>query len=148
MVEAFDDTRMRVKVGEGGRLPTRAHTGDAAWDLYVSETTLVLPQAYALVPSGIQIQPPPHIWYQLLGRSSTSNKKGLIVIPAVIDNGYRGLLFANVFNPGTEPVKIEAGDRVAQIVPFRLHAPNLQMLEVVELDDSERGVGGFGSTGR
>jgi dUTP pyrophosphatase len=87
------------------------------------------------------------MWFLILGRSSASNKLGLIVIPAVIDTGFRGDLFANVYNTHEHEVKIQEGQRVAQMVPFELHAAGLSMMAVAELDDSERGVGGFGSSG-
>ncbi len=139
---------MKIQLGEGGRLPFRGNVGDAGFDLYVSEHTVVAPRSFSLIPSAIRIQMPDDMWYLILGRSSASNKLGLIVIPAVIDAGFRGVLFANVYNTNMKEVVLEEGDRVAQIVPYELLAHRLEPVVVDALDSSDRGEGGFGSSGR
>jgi len=139
---------MKVELikGQNGRLPERAYPGDAGFDLFVSEDTEVDGSSFGLIPSGIKAQMPDGMWFMLFGRSSASNKRHLIVIPAVIDAGYRGALYANVYNPSPIPVSVGAGERIAQIVPFVLVNQNIVVSEGV-LDDSPRGDNGFGSSG-
>ena len=138
---------MRVLLEQGGQLPIRGNVGDAGFDIFVSEDTVIPANSFHLVPSSIRIQLPDDMWYLILGRSSTSNKRGLIVIPAVIDAGYRGPLYANIFNPQPRDILVEAGDRLVQIVPFDLLAHRLSPAPVDALDVSDRGENGFGSSG-
>ena len=139
--------QIKVHLGDSGRLPSRTNEGDAGFDIYVAEQTIIAPSSFCLVPSGIRVQMPDNTWYLILGRSSTSNKRGLIVIPAVIDAGFRGLLYANVYNPNAHEVIIEEGDRLAQMVPLELMAHLMEPISVPQLDDTDRGERGFGSSG-
>lgn len=131
-----------------GQPPARGKPGDAGFDLYVSteDTIWVAPGEFANIPSEIAVQMPPGYWALILGRSSTWSR-GLIVTPAVIDAGYRGPLYACVYNLGDSDVAIEPGDRVAQLVPMPLIAERISWTRG-DLDDSARGMTGFGSTGR
>lgn len=139
--------QIKVHLGDSGRLPHREHEGDAGFDIYVAKRTIVAPASFCLVPSGIRVQMPSDTWYLILGRSSASNKRGLIVIPAVIDAGFRGLLYANVYNPNVHGVVVEEGDRLAQMVPMALMAHLMEPVSVPRLDDTDRGERGFGSSG-
>jgi len=138
---------IRVQLGEHAQLPKRHYEDDTGFDLYVAEDFVVGAREFALVPTAIRVQMPPRMWYLILGRSSASNRLGLIVIPAVIDASFRGVLYANVYNPGATPVAVKAGDRVAQMVPFELLSDRLYPVKVNMLDTTERGDNGFGSTG-
>lgn len=134
---------------EAARVPTRTYPGDAGYDLYYTGTAdmLVSPGEVVWIPSKVSVQWPNGMWGLIIGRSS-SFEKGLLVNPTVIDAGFRGTLGAYVRNVQTDWVTVSPGDRVAQIVPMPLLAEGLGLVEVPELDPSDRGVNGFGSSGR
>ena len=112
--------------------------------------TVIEPGGWADIPLGVEVQLPPGWWGQLTGRSSTLRDRRLLVSQGVIDNGYRGALFAGVWNLGTEPARVEVGDRIAQLILLPLWRPEVTADVVVEVDrlgPSSRGRSGFGSTG-
>lgn len=140
-----------ARVGEGGvnpTLPARAFGNDAGLDLMATADVKIDPGEFVDVPTNLACGFPPDVWGLIVGRSSTSRKLGLTVQPGVIDPGYRGELFAQVHNPGSWPVEIQAGDRVAQLILM----PSMSHLEPTwgELPEPEdgRGMAGFGSSGR
>jgi dUTP pyrophosphatase len=128
-------------------LPMRHYDDDAGLDLFVTEQRTVMPGEFVDVPAGVRIELPPGFWALILGRSSTMRKRGLVVLPAVIDTGYRGDWFAGVTNVGQHPVTVAVGERLAQFVLL----PNLtsRYLPVAAdaLSPHPRGEQGFGSTG-
>lgn len=98
-----------------------------------------------VIPTGIRIEMPDNVWCTICARSSSSAKM-LITPDSIIDSGYRGEIFAVVFNIGYTDVVINAGDRVCQLIFHERVIVNLK--EVDKVGNSERGVNGFGSTGR
>ena len=100
-----------------------------------------------LIPTDIKIELPEGYWASIEARSSTS-KRSLIVPKGVIDEGYRGQLFAQIINVGNEPVRIYHGDRLVQLILHKREVMNFDIIEVDELSESERGESGFGSTGK
>lgn len=135
-----------------GPLPTRAHSGDAGFDLYVSEERVVPAGEFVDVPCGVSIALPDDLWARITGRSSTLRRRGLLVAEGVIDAGYRGPLYAGVWNLTEESVTLPAGDRVAQIVIHPNIAPMLRPIligqqEFEAIPHDGRGTSGFGSTG-
>lgn len=129
-----------------GRMPTRAHADDAGYDLYTSEPTVIPPGAFVDVPTAVALQLPDGAWGFLTGRSSTLRKRGLLVHTGIIDTGYRGELFAGAWNLTEEPVTIEEGERIAQIIILTNATMETIMVQGM-LDRHERGVAGFGSSG-
>lgn len=127
--------------------PRRGYEGDAGFDLVVAEATTVSYGGTVDVPMGVRVEMPEGMWGLLTGRSSTLRNRGLLVNTSIIDNGYRGDLFALVRNMTEGKVEIEKGERIAQLIPMRLEAPSMELLRVDELSDSDRGVLSFGSTG-
>lgn len=141
--------RKTVAIWDGdGRAPKIGKPGDAGFDLFYTDDQPVTiePGDFVNVRSKIAVELPAHMWGLIVGRSSAF-KRRLFVAPSVIDNGYRGELFACCWNIGSEPQTIEPGDRVAQLVPFPLTAENMVWYKGA-LSDTERGSSGFGSTGR
>ena len=140
----------KVRKSAHAKIPTRAYDGDAGFDLYYTgiEPMQIQPSEVAWIPSEVAIQWPDGVWGFIIGRSS-SFELGLLVNPTIIDAGFRGNLGAYVrnVNPSTW-VTVHPGDRVAQIVPLPLLAPSINLHEVDELDPSDRGIRGFGSSGR
>jgi dUTP pyrophosphatase len=132
---------------EGGQLPARHYADDAGVDLYVSEDTKIEPGTFVDVPTGIAVEIPPVCWGMIKSRSSTLRQKGLLVHDGVIDPGWRGYLFAGVWNLTGEKVEVKAGERIAQLILFTNVTAMYEPAEVLALGESERGGNGFGSTG-
>ena len=129
-------------------LPTRAHEGDAGLDLYASEAAELGPGERASVGTGIALEVPEGHAALVLPRSGLAARHGIALVnaPGLIDAGYRGEVRVLLLNTGTEPFAVAPGDRIAQLllVPCVAAEP----VEVSELAASQRGEGGFGSSGR
>lgn len=137
-----------ANLGQAGHqvtIPTKAHAGDAGWDLYVAEDTRVRAGEFVDVPCGVGCALPTGTWGLLTGRSSTLRNRGLLVHQGVIDEGYRGELFAGVFNLTREDVLVEAGARIAQLIVVPMHAHAGVFVD--QLRPGEREARGFGSSG-
>ncbi|QCQ57503.1 deoxyuridine triphosphatase [Microbacterium phage Sucha] len=130
------------------RMPIRAHSDDAGFDLFVSRETLVPAHGFADVPSGVRVQLPNGYWGMLTGRSSTIRKRGLLVVQGIIDTGYTGELFSAVWNLTDKPVILEEGERVAQLIVLPNSTANSVLKRTDALGDTTRGGAGFGSSGR
>ncbi len=128
-------------------LPMKAKEDDACYDAYacLDEPLVVPAMGKATIPLGIAIQLP-HKYYQIkvLGRSGLTSK-GFDVKTGTVDYGYRGEVKAMVYNFTDEDYTVHHGDRIAQLDVQRVY--DLNIVEVTELDESDRGSNGFGSTG-
>lgn len=130
-----------------GAAPRAGHPGDAGYDLTVIHDTAILPGERAQLDCGICVELPHGYWGLIQGRSS-SWRLGLDVKPSVIDAGYRGPLHVDCLNiTGSEVVRVEAGQRIAQLIPMPL-VPPIRWDYVRALSETERGSDGYGSTGR
>ena len=128
-------------------LPTYAQPGDAGLDLTAVEPVSLEPGARAAVPTGLAIEIPVG-WVGLVHpRSGLARRCGVTVAnaPGTIDAGYRGEVQVLLVNLGNEPVRLEAGDRVAQLLLQQVGQATI--VEADALSASVRGAGGFGSTG-
>jgi dUTP pyrophosphatase len=129
-------------------LPERATDGSAGYDVRSADPDFVLaPGERRLVGTGLALAVPPGFEIQVRPRSGMALRYGVTIpnSPGTIDSDYRGELRVIIQNGGTQPVPIARGERIAQLVFARYEAPAL--LEVPSLDDTQRGAGGFGSTG-
>jgi len=129
-------------------IPQRAHADDAGVDLSSAEDVVLAPGQRALVGTGIAIALPAGTVGLVHPRSGLAFKKGLSIVnaPGTIDAGYRGELKVCLINlDPTNAVEITKGDRIAQLVVQKVELS--PMVEVDELDETERGAGGHGSTG-
>lgn len=137
----------RLPHGAGLALPHYATTGAAGMDVLAAEEVTLEPGARHAVATGFALAIPPGYEIQVRPRSGLALKHGISVpnTPGTIDSDYRGELKVILINHGAEPFAIHRGDRVAQLVL----APVAQAAweEVEELEDTERGSRGFGSTG-
>jgi dUTP pyrophosphatase len=139
-----------LRLAHGADLPLPAYetAGAAGMDLRAAEALTLKPGARALVPTGLSIALPDGFEAQVRPRSGLAVKHGITVLnaPGTIDSDYRGEIKVPLINHGAADVTIARGDRIAQMVV----APVAQAtwLEVVALDDTARGGGGFGSSGR
>ena len=129
--------------------PSRARDGDAGLDLHAAEAAAIRAGERASVGIGIAIEIPPGYAGLVLPRSGLAARHGIALVnaPGLIDAGYRGEVRVLLLNTDrSQPFEVSPGDRIAQLVLVRHEAPEL--VEVRSLDESARGVGGFGSTGR
>ena len=128
-------------------LPTRAHPTDAGLDLAASETTQVAPRVVTLVPTGIAVAIPEGHVGLLAARSSLAAKKAMTLANGVgiIDSDYRGEIKIPIIPLDGCHNLIQAGQKIAQLIIMPIALPTVEV--VSELPDSERGHGGFGSTG-
>ncbi|HUU61126.1 MAG TPA: dUTP diphosphatase [Acidimicrobiia bacterium] len=147
--EADPGPRVLVRrLDPGLPLPARAHPGDAGVDLYAAEAVTLAPGERATVGTGVAVAIPDGYAGLVAPRSGLAQRHGLGIVnaPGVVDAGYRGEIRVILVNHGAEEVSLARGERIAQllVVPVAVG----EMPEVKELPPSERGAGGFGSTGR
>ncbi|MDZ4138126.1 MAG: dUTP diphosphatase [Erythrobacter sp.] len=137
----------RLPHGEGLPLPAYATSGAAGMDVVSAEDVVIAPGARHAVATGLAVAIPQGFEIQVRPRSGLALKHGITVpnTPGTIDSDYRGELKVILINLGNEAFAVQRGDRVAQLVL----APVVQAAwdEVAELDATDRGAGGFGSTG-
>ena len=135
------------KINQKAIIPFQAHEGDAGMDLFSVEEVILKPMERKLIHTGIKIQLPKNTEAQIRPRSGLALKNGITVLntPGTIDEGYRGEIGIILINLGTEEFKVEEGMKVAQMVIKP--TLSLEVEEVIELTETTRGEGGFGSTG-
>lgn len=135
------------KLSEEATLPQYAHPEDAGMDLYSIEAQTIQPGETALVRTGIAIALPPNTEAQVRPRSGLAAKNSITVLntPGTVDEGYRGEIKVIMINHGKTPFVIEPKMRIAQMVICPVLHP--EVVQVDELGETARGVGGFGSTG-
>ena len=150
MIETPTIRVQRLPHSDGLELPSYASAGAAGADLRaaVLEPLMIAPGERAAVPTGLILEIPAGWEGQVRPRSGLAIKFGLTVVnaPGTIDSDYRGELKVLLVNLGRETVGIARGDRIAQLVVAP--APQVEFAEIELVDDTERGSGGFGSTGR
>ena len=128
-------------------VPARAYAGDAGMDLSSCERVELGPGERSLVPTGLAVAIPEGFAGFVQPRSGLAAKHGISIVntPGLVDSGYRGELLVNLVNTDKhEPFVVEPGMRIAQLVIVPL--PEVELVEVDELPESERGVRGFGSS--
>ncbi len=141
---------LRLAHGRDLPAPGYATGGSAGLDLHaaVPGEVVLAPGARTLIPTGLAVALPSGHEAQIRPRSGLALKHGLAVLnsPGTIDEDYRGEVGVLLINHGTEPVTIRRGERIAQMVVAPV--TRVRVVERERLDDSQRGAGGFGSTGR
>jgi dUTP pyrophosphatase len=138
----------RLDHGEGLPLPTYASAGAAGLDVVAAESLTLLPGSRHSVATGFAIAIPEGFEVQVRPRSGLALKHGITCLntPGTIDSDYRGEVKVILANHGSEPFEVVRGERIAQLVPAPVLRAAFQ--EVDDLDATDRGAGGFGSTGR
>ncbi|MGH2881963.1 MAG: dUTP diphosphatase [Solirubrobacteraceae bacterium] len=140
---------LRVRrVDDRARLPTRAYPGDAGLDLHALDDGVLGPGERASVRTGIAVEVPHGRAGLVLPRSGLAARHGITLVnaPGLIDSGYRGEIRVLLLNSDREAAfAFSSGERIAQLVLVRIEAPDV--IEVDDLATSERGAGGFGSSG-
>ena len=135
------------KLEEKATLPSRASEADAGYDLYSLKDSYARanPGERILVKTGISVAIPQGYYGRIAPRSGLAYKHGIDVLAGVIDSGYRGEVGVVIINLGKESHLFEGGSRVAQLIIEKCH--DVEWQECEDLDDSDRGEGGFGSSG-
>ena len=133
------------KISTSAITPTKANEFDAGWDLYASEDAIIDPSKAELISTDISFAIPDGYVGLIWDRSGMAAKRGLHRFAGVIDSGYRGEVKVCLWNSSDKYCVINAGERIAQIL-FQ-EVPSFTMVEVNSLDDTDRGTGGFGSSG-
>lgn len=149
MPSAEIDIRLtRLDHGQGLPLPSYASAGAAGLDVVAAESLTLAAGARHAVATGFAIAIPEGYEVQVRPRSGLALKNGITCLntPGTIDSDYRGEVKVILANLGSEPFEIRRGERIAQLVPAPVQ--RAQFTEVDSLDETERGAGGFGSTGR
>ncbi|MEO6433789.1 MAG: dUTP diphosphatase [Sphingomicrobium sp.] len=138
----------RLAHGAGLPLPSYATDGAAGMDVVAAEDVTLAPGARHAVATGFAIAIPPGFEVQVRPRSGLALKNGITCLntPGTIDEDYRGEVKVILANLGNEPFAVKRGERIAQLVPAAVQ--KAAFAEVDELGQTDRGAGGFGSTGR
>ena len=151
------------KLHPDGKEPFRANESDAGYDLFSTEHAILEPFQRKLISTGINIEIPEGFYGRVAPRSGLACKKGIDVMAGVIDSGYRGeikvlLINLNFEGYNLQPnafeamfgsanrIEIKPGDRIAQLIIEKCHAVEWKTMETLE--ESQRGEGGFGSSGQ
>jgi len=139
------DSMLRVRhLSPRARTPTRATPGSVGYDLTSAISVGLLPGDRALVWTDLAVEPPPGTYGRIAPRSSLAVQHGIDVGAGVVDPDYRGNLGVLLINNGPSPFMVQEGMRVAQLLLERAETPAIEI--VLDLSETERGAGGFGST--
>lgn len=152
---------MKIMLDEGAKMPTRAHEFDAGLDLYAPKITTVPGSKYSdsvyrggygkvyigsrTIDTGVHVQIPEGYVGLIKSKSGLMVNHGLRT-DGTIDSGYTGSIRVNLFNTTAKDFVVQAGDKIAQLVIVPCLLPDLELVD--ELEETDRGDGGFGSTGR
>ena len=137
---------MNVKLDAGAQMPVKAHETDAGYDLFAMQSVYINGNGgSAAVDTGVHIEIPAG-WFGLVtSRSGLNFKYGVIVPQGTVDAGFCGSIKVKMYNHSCTPYQVHRGDRIAQIIFLRHESPELETVDT--LSTTERGSGGFGSTG-
>ena len=135
---------MKVMLDPGAIMPTRAHPTDAGLDLYAPRTVVIPARGSAVVDTGVHVSLLEHTVGMLKSKSGLNVKKNILG-EGVIDEGYTGPIVVKLYNQGDEDVTIEAGQKLIQLVILPILTPEPELAD--SLEETDRGAGGFGSTG-
>lgn len=137
---------MKIMLDKGAFMPIRAHKDDAGLDLRTPIAFGIEPGGSARIDTGVHVDIAPGLVGMLKSKSGLNVKHG-ITSEGVIDAGYTGSIVAKLYNHGDKPVCFSAGDKITQLVFLPVYIPD-EMVVVEAFEKTERGDGGFGSSGR
>lgn len=136
--------KMKVMLDSGAKMPTRAHDADAGLDLYSTVDVLIYNDDSATIDTGVHVEIP-RGYVGMIKSKSGLNVKHNLTSEGVIDCGYTGSIVVKLYNHGRCAVPIAKGQKISQLVLLPIITPDLELVD--SLEDTERGDGGFGSTG-
>ena len=141
--------KVKIMLDDGAYMPTRAHKNDAGMDLYAMESKVVPARNSVEFDTGVHIELPCNCLFKTVGflksKSGLNTKHG-IVSEGVIDAGYTGSIKVKLYNHSYHDYRVCKGDKISQLVILPILTPELELVD--EFEETERGNGGFGSTGR
>lgn len=135
---------MKIVIGEGGKMPSRAYPTDAGLDLYSPETVIVPAKESVCIDTKIHIELPPNTTGFIKSKSGLNVKHG-ILSEGVIDVGYTGSIQVKLYNHSGYDYTVHAGDKISQLVILPIITPPLELVD--ELEERGRGNNGIGSSG-
>lgn len=127
------------------KMPTRAHEKDAGLDLYSTEEKIILPGESEVFDTGVHGELPPGTYGHMIAKSGLAFKYDIVCIGYAIDEGYIGSIAVKLHNFGKKPYMVRKGQKIVQMVIIPCVRPELEAVD--SLEETERGVNGFGSTG-
>lgn len=141
----FNNNMLQIKLNfDDAKVPERGSAESAGYDLYSYETIRILPGQTQLYDTGISFKVPVGTYGRIAPRSGMS-KKGLMVNAGVIDRDYTGPVKIMLHNLSSDAYTVNKNDRIAQLILEKIKTPAISIVD--NLDDTQRGSGGFGSTG-
>ena len=135
---------MKVMLDPGAKMPERAHETDAGYDLYSMEDVMILERGHHTFDTGVHVEIPAG-YVGMIKSKSGLNVNSNITSEGVIDSGYTGSIRVKLYNNGDRAVRIRKEQKISQLVILPIITPELELVD--SLEDTERGNGGFGSTG-
>lgn len=140
-----DKPSIKVMLDPGAKMPTRAHELDAGYDLYAMHDAVIYGHDSETFDTGVHVAIPAG-YVGMVKSKSGLNVKHNLTSEGVIDSGYVGSIAVKLYNHGENPVYIQTGQKISQLVLLPIITPELLLVD--KLEDTERGNGGFGSTGK
>lgn len=137
--------KIKIVLDEGAFMPYRAHSADAGYDLFSCKDAVIHPNHSETFDTGVHIAIPEG-YVGFLKSKSGLNVKHSIQSEGVIDSGYTGSICVKLYNHGSKSVEIGRGQKISQLVLLPIITPDLELADILE--ETERGDGGFGSTGK
>ena len=132
-------------LSDNAKIPAKATEGAAGYDIYSAEEQTIAPHSRKLINTDIAIAPPPGTYGQITSRSGLALKYGIDTRAGVIDSDYRGNIGVLLENTSDQAFTVKPGDRIAQLILYYIANPQVETVQ--QLNETERGSGGFGSTG-
>lgn len=140
-----EKSTLKVVLDEGAKMPTRAHEADAGYDLYSREDAIIYNGDSYRFDTGVHVQIPQGYAGVIKSKSGLNVNYG-VQSDGLIDSGYTGSITVKLYNHGRAAVRIEKGQKISQLVIVPIVTPELQQVD--SLEETERGNGGFGSSGK
>lgn len=137
--------KLKIMLDAGAKVPTRAHEADAGLDIYAATDGVVTSGGSCIFDTGVHAEIPSGYVGMLKSKSGLNCNHGL-VSEGVIDAGYTGSIVVKLYNHGASPYTVKAGEKISQLVILPIITPEPEVVD--SLADTERGTGGFGSTGK
>ena len=136
---------MKIELDNGAYIPVRGHAEDAGLDIRTPKTVTVYPEDSVTINTGVHVQIPLGYFGKLESKSGLHVNHGIVCHGGIIDSGYTGSIVVKLFNHGKKKYTFEQGDKIVQLIIQPCLLPTLEVVD--ELEDTERGDSGFGSTG-
>lgn len=138
--------KIKITLDKGAFSPVRAHHTDAGVDLLTPRPVYIGPHGEATIDTGVHVAIPAGYWGKIESKSGLNVKHSIVSLGGTIDSGYTGSIRVKLYNISSRPYAFKAGEKVAQLVIGPCETPELVVVD--SLEATERGDGGFGSTGR